>query len=1113
LKDITERVQAQESLQESEAHYRLLAENITDIIWTMDMNLRFTYVSPSVTRMLGYSVEEAMALTVKDILTPASLEVAMKVFAEEMALEETEQKDLSRSLMMEAEQYCKDGSTIYTEITVTGLRDLDGRLVEALGVARDITERVRAEQALRESEAQYRGLFERVPVGLYRSTPGGQILDANPVMVQMLGYPDRETLLATNVVELFMDPDYRGEEMGLLGEEEIMSSYEMQMRRRDGVVIWVQDTFRAVRDAQGQIHSLEGSLEDITEHKQAEDALRKSEERMRTMFEEAPLGIALIDSLTGHIHEVNPRFSEIAGRSRKEMATIDWMSITHPDDVQEDLDNMAQLNAGKITGFNMNKRYIQPDSSLVWINMTIAPIKVEDRTQPRHLCMIEDITERVQAQEKERRHLQNITFLTETAMSFVEFPLEKDIYRFIGEQLKELAGESIVVVNSIDEAGDILTTRAVLGMGKYSKRILKLLGRNPEGTEYDARDEGLAYLADGRLHDYGEGLYGIFLGEIPEPVCRVIEKLYRLDKIYTIGFVEGERLFGTAAIFLSQGAELENEEIIETFVQQASIAIQRQLAEQSLLERTEELARLYRASGILLASASPDLDRLAQTIVETILIEFKHTNCSLFLVRSDSQELNRLATAGPYADEVSKGILRLDGSGLVPRAIRSGEIINLPDVTVSPDYVPIWEAARSELAVPLKIDQRVIGVIDVQSVNPGAFNTDDERLMFTFAKRAALALENARLFDDAERRLERLASLRSIDQAITGVVGLSLSLDIVLGEVATQLAVDAVDVLLYDPHLQSLRFAGGKGFETQALQHTTLRLGEGYAGKAALERRTVHINNLTEAKNGLKKAPLLPGEGFVSYYGVPLIAKGEIKGVLELFHRSPLEPTLEWLDFLETLAGQAAIVIDNATLFNDLQRANLELSLAYDRTLEGWAQAVTLRDWETGDHTRRVTEMTLRLARALGIGDDKLVHVRRGAVLHDIGKLGIPDGILLKPGPLDDEEWEIMRQHPTYARDLLFTIDYLRPALDIPYSHHEKWDGSGYPQGLRGAEIPLAARIFAIVDVWDALNSDRPYRDAWPEEKIISHIQEQSGKHFDPQVVDMFLQLIKENLP
>jgi len=191
-----------------------------------------------------------------------------------------------------------------------------------------------------------------------------------------------------------------------------------------------------------------------------------------------------------------------------------------------------------------------------------------------------------------------------------------------------------------------------------------------------------------------------------------------------------------------------------------------------------------------------------------------------------------------------------------------------------------------------------------------------------------------------------------------------------------------------------------------------------------------------------------------------------------------------------------------------LEKANAELIAAYDATILGWSRAMDLRDRETEGHSQRVAEQTSQLAQAMGLSDLELLHVRRGSLLHDLGKLGVPDSILLKPDKLTEEEWNIMRQHPQLAYDMLSSIDYLRPALDIPYCHHEKWDGSGYPNKLKGEHIPFAARIFAIVDVWDALTSERPYRPAWSKEEARAYIQEQSGKHFEPHIVDLFLKTI-----
>jgi PAS domain S-box-containing protein/putative nucleotidyltransferase with HDIG domain len=365
--------------------------------------------------------------------------------------------------------------------------------------------------------------------------------------------------------------------------------------------------------------------------------------------------------------------------------------------------------------------------------------------------------------------------------------------------------------------------------------------------------------------------------------------------------------------------------------------------------------------------------------------------------------------------------------------------------------------------------------------------------------------------EQIQLQMRRLAALRSIDLAITSSLDVRVVLNVLLDQVVTQLGVDAAALLLLNPHTQMLEYSGSRGFRKNAIQQSNLRLGQGIPGQVAIERRSISIPNFSQFPDRFVRAPLIAGEDFMAYHAVPLIAKGQVKGVLEIYNRSPMTANTEWLNFLDTLAGQAAIAIDNAALLSDLQRSNEELAQAYVTTLEGWVRTLGLRDDETEEHAQRVTQMTLRLAESMGVHNSELVHIRRGALLHDIGKMAVPDQILLKSGPLDDEEWDIMRRHPVDAFELLAPISYLRPALDIPYCHHEKWDGTGYPRGLRGEEIPLAARMFAVADVWDALLTDRPYRRAWPHEKVIRYLGEQEGKHFDPRVLEAFFAICMNN--
>ena len=373
------------------------------------------------------------------------------------------------------------------------------------------------------------------------------------------------------------------------------------------------------------------------------------------------------------------------------------------------------------------------------------------------------------------------------------------------------------------------------------------------------------------------------------------------------------------------------------------------------------------------------------------------------------------------------------------------------------------------------------------------------------------SLEIARLFDESQRRLSRLATLRKIDIAISSDQHMLQILETLLAQVQSQLQVDAAAVLLFNEAEQAFEYTASIGFSAEDIKRARVPYGTSLAGRAAQINGCIHLDPRHSPNLHPGLLALCEKEAFHTYFGFPLVFKDRLKGVLELFHRQPLDPDQEWMDFYETLAGQAAMAVENAQLINGLHQANEDLMQAYDATIEGWSMAMDLRDKETEGHTLRVTDMTVALARKLNLSDSEIVHVRRGALLHDIGKVGVPDSILLKPGLLTPEERRIIEKHPVYAFNMLQSITYLRPALDIPHLHHEKWDGSGYPYGLKGEQIPITARLFALVDVYDALTSDRPYRSAWSKDETITYIREQSGRHFDPTLVSLFLEYLQEN--
>jgi PAS domain S-box-containing protein len=364
--------------------------------------------------------------------------------------------------------------------------------------------------------------------------------------------------------------------------------------------------------------------------------------------------------------------------------------------------------------------------------------------------------------------------------------------------------------------------------------------------------------------------------------------------------------------------------------------------------------------------------------------------------------------------------------------------------------------------------------------------------------------------EQMKRQVEYLTALRTIDSMITASFDPHLTFNIILEQAIAHLGVDAAEILLMDPLSRRLDYTAVSGFLTNHYLECQPDLNNGYAARVMAEGCTVQISAINATQGDSNRGNMFSEEGFESYFGAPLITKGHVKGVLGVFHRSSLRPDSECVTFLESLTSQAAIAMDTIGLIMELQQSSANLAIAYDATLEGWSRALDLRDKETEGHSLRVTEMSVRLAKEMGLSEEAIAHLRRGAILHDIGKLGIPDRILLKPGELTEEERVIMRRHPVYSYTWLSPIVYLQPALDIPYCHHEKWDGSGYPRGLQGEAIPLAARIFSIVDVWDALRSERPYRVAWSSEKTREYISAMAGSYFDPTVAVVFLKNLSQ---
>jgi PAS domain S-box-containing protein len=363
-------------------------------------------------------------------------------------------------------------------------------------------------------------------------------------------------------------------------------------------------------------------------------------------------------------------------------------------------------------------------------------------------------------------------------------------------------------------------------------------------------------------------------------------------------------------------------------------------------------------------------------------------------------------------------------------------------------------------------------------------------------------------------QLKRMQALSNIDRAIMSTMDIAVIAEVVFDKLSSHLNMDFCMLFLYDATSQHLICEHSRGLSAlsvggkQALAPAPMMANE----IAAFGEMIIYEDFPAGDQIDIKKLSF-PYRHSKFYAGIPLFNLRETIGILEVCSRRPFFPDQEWKNFFNLVAGQISIAIVHTNQFHSIQRLNHEILQAYENTLEGWARALEYKDRETKGHSDRVKDMTVKLGKSMGLAGADLIHLRRGAILHDLGKMCIPERILFKPSPLDDAEWQIMKQHPVYAQEFLADIQYLQPATIIPLYHHERWDGSGYPFGLKGKQIPLAARIFMVVDVWDALSFARPYRQAWSDEQVRKYLHDNAGILFDPDIVSAFLDILPEAIP
>jgi PAS domain S-box-containing protein len=1018
-----------------------------------------------------------------------------------------------------------------------------------------LDQRKKSVQALQENEEKFRTLAENSPDNIARYDTNCQTIYVNPTLEktlnrtapEMLGtFPGEAGFIAE--AKEYQDKMREVLQTGKEAELDVVLPDTGEGKRYHNI------RFVAEQGVDGAITGVQAIGRDITERKQMEEALSKSESELRTLINTMTdiifVGnsegrfLKIIDTNASHLYKPP---QELLGRTLhevfpKEKADFFLKHLRQALETKQSVDFEYDLMIG---------------DQLMWFYATISPM-TEDQT----LMVARNITVQKQAEEA----LQKNNALLERIFSSTEFLIAYMDTDFNFIRVNRAYAES----DNLEPEFFIGKNHFVLYPNKENEAIFKQVLKT--GESYVAYAKPFNYLGspkrgitywnwtlqpvkemDGHINGLVLSLVDVTEREKAILAQREIDSRYRTlveqanDGIFVsdpqgnyvdvnpsgcamLGYTRAEILKLNMKDLASAESQRQNPLQLEKLRSKGSILTERTLNTKSGKLLPVEISGKILDNGYILGIVRDITDRkrheLEHNAIITVSAALRQVNTRLEILNVVLDQLEELFKAdgvvlvlpnpkdGSLTDVMGRGVVGERTKGLVipPGAGVCNWVIKnkKPYLNNQAKSDPLFY--RTDLlgdshclaAVPLVTHEQAIGALWIaRSAN---ITEQDLHLLNAIADIAANAIHRITLHEQTEQQLRHLLALHEIDLAITTNSDLNATLDVILKYVQTELNVDAASILLVNTSNEKLEYSAGIGFRTDNIKQVSLHIGEGAAGRAALEHRTASTPDLGPARETFIFPSLLADEEFVSHYATPLLIQEQVKGVLEVFHRIPLDPIQDWLDYFETLATQAAIAIENQSLLQNLQQTNSELSLAYEATIEGWSRALDLRDKETEGHTQRVTEMALVLAEKIGMSKTEKANLRRGALLHDIGKMGVPDAILHKPGKLTDQEWQTMRQHPTFAHQMLSPIAHLNRALEIPYCHHEKWDGTGYPHGLKGEAIPLAARVFSIVDVFDALTTNRPYRKAWSYEEAYRYIEEQAGKHFDPQIVKVFLE-------
>ncbi|HEX8990933.1 MAG TPA: PAS domain S-box protein [Anaerolineales bacterium] len=1162
IRDLTEQKLAEEALRSNEERLRGIVEHTQNIYYSHTPDGAMTYVSAQLTSLLGYLPQEVRG-TWEDLITDHPIN-RRGIELTQRAIDTGTAQD-PHVLELKA----KDGTHVWVEVRESPVVR-DGKTVSIVGALTDITDRKRTDEDLQQRLAELT-VLHAIATAASQGYTEHEVIKRTTQIVSGTLYPENCGVLLLNEAgtALRADPSYwgpssstRNDELplseGLAGQVATTGQPVRVADVRDipayvevmpGILselcvpIRVNEKIIGVFNAESRnagafdeederlLTTIAGTLGNAierlrllaSEQKQRMEAenLREATAALTTTVELDQLFEIILEALvklvpyrSASIELIqDSRAQVVAGRGLPEDHVYigrTWFAnpsqwgdgfrdpIIVPD-VRKDPRFEILPGTEYIRGW-MGVPMISQDRLIGNLNLDS---DVEGSYTESHAALVQIFAnqaaiaiENSRGFQEERRRTQIIQALADIANEFagtqeLEHALDK-----VSQRTRQLLKASHVAIYLVQN--DNRTVRVVSASGSYSQQLLSHSFRMGEGITGNLISSGTSEIVNDTRHDPRR----ISVPGTPEQDGE-IETMMSSALILRgkpVGAINAWRL-------RSDGLFNESElNFLISIAHQTSVSIEaaRLLSEAS--QRAQQAAAIAEVGRDISATLQLDLvlERIAAYAQELLASE----TSAVYIYEPSDSRLHGIAAKGVDADAIKHDPVAL-GRGITGNIAlkKVGEIVNYAASDPRAQTIAGTEVNPVEhfMGAPILSKDSLTGLLVVWRTGADQlFAPSDLVFLSNLAQQAGVAIENARLFELERRRRQEAENLQVAATAVTSSLDLEEVLETILIALKQVAPYDSASMLLLEGDQVRIRACKGLPNPKRALNQlfpasNALLRAIQRSGKAVI---------IKDAQQDPRFEKWAGGNHIHGWLGVPLIARGQIIGYITLDSETPGAFHESDAVVAQTFAHQAAAAIDNARLFTSLENSNEELSKAYDVTLEGWGNALELRDKETQGHTRRVAHLTLRLAQRLGLQEPALTHLLRGVLVHDIGKMGVPDHILHKKKPLTQKEWEQMRRHPQYAFDLLYPISYLRPAIEVPYCHHEKWDGTGYPRGLRQEEIPLAARIFSIVDVWDALLSDRVYRKAWPRQKVIDYITEEAGKHFEPRIVEEFLKMM-----